>query len=206
MLKSALGRALVRRLGAARADDVIADVAAHLRPGNRILDVGAGTCQIAARLVADGFAVTAVDVRDQSCEPSVVPELVDGLTLPFAADAFDVALLITVLHHTRRPDHVLAEAARVARRVIVQEDIHDTEFERRATMVMDSVVNLELLGHPHSNRSDQEWRAAFARLGLEVVAASRKRFWRWFQSATYLLEPSSRARSPAVPCDPRAVR
>lgn len=188
MLRTAVGRALVRRLGARRADEVVADIVPHLRAGDRIIDVGAGTCQIAARLVARGFAVTAVDVRDQSCEPSIVPVLIDGGTLPFQDRAFDVALLITVLHHTHRPDDVLAEATRVSRRVIVQEDVHRSELQRLATMTMDSIVNLEVLGHPHSNRSDAAWRAAFERLGLQIVASSHKRFWRWFESATYVLD------------------
>jgi len=37
----------------------------------------------------------------------------DGYHLPFAADAFDVVLLIAVLEHTREPWRLLAEARRV---------------------------------------------------------------------------------------------
>lgn len=187
-MRSAVARAVVRRLGARRADEVVADVAPHLRAGERLLDIGAGTGQVAARLIGRGFPVTAVDVRDLSCEPTVSPALVDGRTLPFEDGSFDVALLITVLHHTPDPDAVLAEAARVARRVIVQEDVHASRGQHLATMVMDSVVNLEFFGHPHTNRSDAGWREAFVRHRLRVVASSTKPFWRWFRSATYVLD------------------
>ena len=37
----------------------------------------------------------------------------DGYELPFAADSFDVVLLVAVLEHTREPWRVLAEARRV---------------------------------------------------------------------------------------------
>lgn len=183
-----LDRALVHGLGAGRAGEIVADVAPHLAAGQRILDVGAGSCLVAARLRARGLDVTAADVHDASCEPSVVPILIDGVSLPFDDDAFDVALLITVLHHTHDPDRVLAEASRVARRLVVQEDVHRTRRQKLATMAMDSVVNLEFVGHPHSNRSDDEWRASFAALELDVSFASFKRFWRVFESATYVLE------------------
>jgi hypothetical protein len=127
-------------------------------------------------------------VRDWSCEPTVVPQLVDGVTLPYSDDAFAVGLLITVLHHTPDPEQVLAEAARVARRLIVMEDVHNNETQRLATMAMDSIVNLEFRGHPHSNRTDAEWRATFARHGLDVVSGWRKTYWRAFRTATYVLE------------------
>ena len=188
LVRSSAGRSLVRRLGSGRADDIAARVAPHLRPDGSVIDIGAGGCQVAARLVSRGLAVTAVDVHNWSVEPTVVPQWIDGVTLPFSDDAFAVALLITVLHHAADPERVLAEAARVARRVVVMEDIHDNQVQRVATMAMDSIVNLEFRGHPHGNRSDPEWRATFARLGLYVVSSSSKPFWRWFDSGVYVLE------------------
>jgi len=50
-----------------------------------------------------------------------------GVRLPFADGEFDTVLLLSVLHHAKSPEAVLAEAARVARhRVIVFEDIPHT--------------------------------------------------------------------------------
>jgi SAM-dependent methyltransferase len=189
------GQAFVRWIGGPRADDIVARIAPLLPSDGPVLDVGAGACQVAARLVGRGFDVTAVDVRDVSCEPSIEVLVVDGARLPFPDDAFAAAMLITMLHHTRDPELVLREAARVARRVVVMEDVHRGRVQWIATMVMDSIVNLEFFGHPHTNRSDAGWRRTFERLGLDVVASSSKPFWWVFRSATYVLE---RAGAPSV--------
>lgn len=186
--RTARGRAIIRRLGAGRARDIVADIESHISRGARVLDIGAGGCQVAALLRARGVDVTAVDIHDVSCEPTIVPIIVDGETLPFGDDTFDVALLITMLHHTSAPDRVLAEASRVAKRLVIQEDVHMSVAQKYATMAMDSVINLEFFGHPHTNRSDVEWRAAFSRLGLRVVAATQRPFWKLFRSATYALD------------------
>lgn len=195
LVRTAPGRRLVRRVSAGRAEELVRRVVPHLPRGGRVIDIGAGTCQVAAGLVARGFAVTAVDLRDWSCEPTVVPQLIDGDRLPFPDDTFAVGLLITVLHHTRTPERVLSDAMRVARRLVVIEDVHAGRPQRMATMAMDSLVNLEVLGHPHSNRSEPEWRATFDGLGLNVIASSTIPFWRFFRSALFVLERS--AASPA---------
>jgi SAM-dependent methyltransferase len=174
-----------------RADELLAPFVAHLRPGDRILDIGSGEGLLADALLRRGFNVSLVDVVDKSMLPHLQPTVFDGITLPYPDDAFDVALLITVLHHIPDPERSLREASRVARRVIVMEDVYQTEAERRMTVLADSWVNWEWRGHPHSNRSDAEWRATFGRLGLRVADAGEEihTLWPWrFRHATYVLE------------------
>lgn len=188
LVRSALGRATVLRLGAQRTRDIVGDVRPHLSRGDSIVDIGAGTCDVAAALRSDGFAVTPIDVRDLSCVPGLRPRLYDGRTLPFEARSFSVGLLSNVLHHVPDPEALLLEGARVARRLLVLEDVYDDDRGRRLTQLMDSALNLEFFGHPHSNRSDSEWRATFLRLGLRLVDARTKRFWRVFQGAVYVVD------------------
>lgn len=183
-----LGRRFVRTLGLPRTKDVLADITPILRPGASILDIGAGSCDVAAGLQAAGWRVTPCDVVDLSCVPGWHPTIFDGRRLPFPDDAFDTALLITVLHHARDPDALLREAGRVARSVIVQEDVFESPLQEVLTWTMDSLTNLEFIGHPHNNRRDCDWRAAFEDVGLRVAASKSKRYWRFFDSVTYLLE------------------
>jgi ubiquinone/menaquinone biosynthesis C-methylase UbiE len=188
LVQTRVGRSLIRRLGRQRTRDVVSDISGYLQPEDRVIDIGAGTCDVTAALLEGGFNVVAADISDLSCIEGVTPVLFDGRRLPFSADAFDVGLLINVLHHTREPDQILCEASRVARRLVIHEDIYESRVQRALTLLMDSATNLEFFGHPHSNRDDQEWRQTFEALGLELVDAKYKTFWAVFANATYMIE------------------
>lgn len=104
----------------------------------RVLDVGAGTGNLTAHLLAAGAVVVAADVSAECLR--VVSEkfahtgrldtqLIDGRSLAVLADGcFDVAACYSVLHHV--PDYVslVAEMARVVRRgglVYLDHERHD---------------------------------------------------------------------------------
>ena len=164
-------RAAIRRRVREKLDSILP----FLRPGDRIADVGTGNGVLCELLRSRRFDVTPIDIADKSIVPGVQPVIYDGEHLPFEDDHFDVALAITVLHHTKDPDTILAEMSRVARRLIVIEEIYDSTFQRYATYAIDSLFNLEFVGHPRTNRTDAGWRQAFDALGLRVVEA---RYWR----------------------------
>ena len=194
-------RSLIAGPNSRRAAELAAQVRPGLNPGDRILDIGSGTCQVAAAILAAGFDVTLLDIVDKSLTPNLHPQLFDGGRLPFPDNAFDVALLLTVLHHIPRPDDTLAEARRVATRLIIIEDVFTSTAEKWATWIGDAWLNMEIFGHPHSNRSDPGWRATFDRLGLRVIQAHQQIDWFFpfrFRHATYLL---SRAESPSTDHD-----
>ena len=144
-----------------------------LSSGERVLDIGAGHGFVAQAIAKRGCVVTALDVRNTSFVPDLPVQIYDGRTIPFGADAFDAALLITVLHHIPDPDATLREAARVASKIIILEDLVESPAERAFTHFADSWLNWEWRGHPHSNRSDADWRATFAGLNLRVAHASQ---------------------------------
>lgn len=185
LLSCSFVRDFVRWTQSGRTASIVQDVAPFLEVGDRVIDIGSGGCLVAEAWIKRGFSVTPVDIQNKSCVSGIQPVLYDGKNLPFADKAFDVALLITVLHHTPDPDRVLREAGRVARRVVIQEDVFRSTWQRYATYVMDSVLNMEFFGHPHTNRSETEWRKTFKRLNFSEVFGRTRRFWKIFLSATY---------------------
>ena len=183
-------RRLVYRAGARRAAVIVRWIKPCLTRGGRVLDLGCGTGNVTELLRAHGFDVTPLDVEDLTFTDTVRPVLYDGREMPFADDTFDAAVVSTVLHHVPRQAHapLLREAARVARSVIVVEDVYDGALTRAATWMIDSALTLELIGHPHSNRTDAGWRRLFATLGLQVRHAAFRNSLPGLRHALYCLD------------------
>ncbi|MEO1321944.1 MAG: class I SAM-dependent methyltransferase [Pseudomonadota bacterium] len=163
-------------------------IAPWLSEQDRLLEIGSGPGSVLREFRKAGYSIDALDVADSSYDETLKPHLYDGSQMPFADGAYDTALLLTVLHHIADPEPVLLEAMRAARRVIIIEDVYDTAWQRKYTKVADSITNLEFIGHPHSNRSDAEWRETFSRLGFELQHASVHRLASVFQQAVYVVE------------------
>ena len=159
-----------------------------LSPGDRLLEIGSGPGSVLHEFRRAGLAVDALDVADSSFSAALKPALYDGQTMPYEDGAYDTALLLTVLHHVPDPDLILGEAARIARRVIIIEDVFESAWQRKYTKVADSITNLEFFGHPHSNRSDVEWRSTFDRLGCALTHGAVHPFAGFFQQAVYVIE------------------
>ena len=153
-----------------------------------LLEIGSGPGSVLAEFRAAGYSVDGLDIHDSSYDETLTPTLYDGGVMPFTDGAYDTALLLTVLHHTPDPEAILTEAARVARRVIVIEDVFESAWQRKYTKVADSITNLEFFGHPHTNRSDQQWRATFERLGLRLRYGEVHRLAQIFRQAVYVVE------------------
>ena len=181
-------RRMIHLLNVPRARDLVKRIEGYLARDDRILDLGCGSCNISEILRARGLDVTPVDVRNSSFVDAITPLIYDGRALPFPDDRFDVGLLITVLHHIRDPESVLREARRVCRRLVIVEDVYKNRLHKYFTFVMDSIANGEYFGHPHSNKSDAQWRAVFDRLGLRLLHAAYQQSCVVFSHATYHLE------------------
>lgn len=153
-----------------------------------LLEVGSGPGSVLQVLRAAGFVVTGLDIRDTSFRKDLRPELYTGGRMPYEDSQFDVALLFTMLHHTTEPDLILREAARVARRFIVIEDVYENAFQRRYTKLADKVTNLQFVGHPHTNRDNREWRETFEAMGLRLIHHRIHRLAGIFQQAVYVLD------------------
>jgi SAM-dependent methyltransferase len=141
--------------------------------GSRVLDVGCGD-GLLTRWLADRrpdlrLEGTDVLVRGRTHVP-VVP--FDGCRLAWPAGAFDVVMFVDVLHHTRDPEALLREGARVAGRALVLKD-HTLEgpLARATLRFMDRVSNLRHgVVLPYNYWTLARWQRAFADLGLSVEA------------------------------------
>jgi ubiquinone/menaquinone biosynthesis C-methylase UbiE len=83
----------------------------------RVLEVGCGRGELAARLVAEGIGVVALDQSPRMVELTrargVDARVGDVQELPFANGEFDVAVANHMLYHVPDIDRALAELARV---------------------------------------------------------------------------------------------
>jgi ubiquinone/menaquinone biosynthesis C-methylase UbiE len=171
-----------------RRDDILRRVVPLLTNGKKIVDIGCGFCRVAEGLIQRGFNVTPVDVRDISIVPSITPIVYDGKTLPFKDKEFDYALIVTVLHHVKDQEELLLEVSRIAKRIVIMEDVYEGESQRLATYIMDSLLNLEFVGHPHTNRTNEEWKWLFKKHKMKTESSSTVPFWGIFRSALYVVQ------------------
>lgn len=155
--------------------------------GEKLLEVGCGNGALTMLLRGEGHRVTPLDIADLSIFPEVQPVVYDGGRFPFHDREFTTCQLITMLHHTPEPEHLIREAMRVADRIIIMEDIYGGELQKQLTFLADSIVNGEFHGHPHTNRTDAGWRETFGRLGLRVEFSEEYRFLGVFRQVTYVL-------------------
>jgi SAM-dependent methyltransferase len=158
-----------------------------LKTGQSVLDVGSGNGALAKLLGDEGITVQAMDIRDNSSFDSVQVHVYDGVIFPFGEKQFDACQLITMLHHTSNAEELLREAKRVSDRIIIMEDVYENSFQKYITWFTDSLVNWEFFGHPHTNRTDAEWKELFERNGLVVERVEYYRFLLFFKQVTYVL-------------------
>lgn len=152
-----------------------------------VLDLGPNTCVLAEQLASRGFDVVGLDVLNWSVSSVIQPILYDGKEFPFGDSTFDCGLAISMLHHTSDPLHLLSELRRTCRFLLIQEDLVTSTLRYHWTKLLDSTANLEILQHPHSNKSDSEWRVIFKKLDLECLEHHYYK-WQMVQFGVYLLK------------------
>lgn len=158
-----------------------------LNKTDRILEIGSGPGSVLKEFRRAGYSVDGLDIADNAFSSELKPTVYGGISMPFETNQYDTALLLTVLHHTYNPEDIIKEASRVARRVIIIEDVFNSTWQRKYTKVADSLTNLQFYAHPHTNQSDMQWRQTFARLGLPLLHGSVHRFALFFLQSVYVL-------------------
>ena len=181
-------RKIVYKIGKSRAKDMVNKIKLFIKLNDSILDIGSGTCNICEVLLNKGYNLTPLDIQDLSFVNNIKPIIYDGTKIPFKDNEFDKSLILTVLHHTPEPEKILNEAKRVSKRIIVTEDIYSNKIHKYLTYFFDSLLNLEFTGHPHTNKSNKEWKKTFEKLGLKLLAAKYSTSFIVFRHATYYLE------------------
>lgn len=153
----------------------------------KILDIGPGNGALNLLTRQSGFDITCLDIVNKSAFPDITPILYDGERFPFEDNEFDVVQLITVLHHIKDPEKILKEAMRVGKKIIIMEDIHSNIFQKYVTFAADSINNWEFIGHPHTNKTDAQWREVFERFNLKVEKVEYYPFLLFFKQVTYVV-------------------
>lgn len=142
-----------------------------------VLDLGGGWGFYDKPLRERGHEPLVLDVVKPGYQKAPVV-IYDGTRIPFPDKSFDVALLVTMLHHVADPEALLREVRRVTRRkVVVVEDLYHHELGRFWTIGRDRLLNLELLDHPHQFRKHKEWTEFFRGLGFE--SEFFEKFYTW---------------------------
>jgi ubiquinone/menaquinone biosynthesis C-methylase UbiE len=159
-----------------------------LENGEKIVDIGSGNGLICFHLRQEGFDVTPLDVVDMPFDKSVQPIVYDGKIMPFEDKAFDTAIILTVLHHTDEPEMIIKEAKRIAKRIIIIEDIYKNPIQKYATFAMDWLVNLGYSYNPHTNKEDKGWRNTFQEMDLKLIHTTQWRVLLFFRQVLYILK------------------
>lgn len=142
----------------------------RLVPANAsVLDVGCGDGLLAKQLATsrEDLSIRGVDVLVREGAQIPVEEF-DGQTLPFETDAFDVIMLIDVIHHIENPMPLLHEVARVASRgVIIKDHLADSVLARPQLTLMDRLGNARYgVALPCCYWTHSQWKKAFRDAGL----------------------------------------
>ena len=111
---------------ASRLRALVRAITPHLRPGDRLLDVGCGVGTLAKAILDDpgcpaGVVAEGLESHPRGGEPIPVTAY-DGDRFPFDDGSFDVVTIADVLHHDHHPERLLAECARVSRRYVIVKD------------------------------------------------------------------------------------
>src|SRR3989344_6404342 len=164
-----LTRQVVYSLGTVILKDIYHRIKHYLYKNEKILDIGAGTCNLDEILLKNGFEVTPLDIVNLSFVDGIEPVIYDGRQIPYKDGEFGIALLFYVLHHVPEPEKLLLQAKRVAKKILIREEIYTSPLQRNLMFLEDSLLNLQFFHHPHANKSDVQWRQTFRKLGLKLV-------------------------------------
>lgn len=159
---------------AARLEELVRRITPHLREGDRVLDVGCGAGTLGKAILDSpgcpaGVSVEGLERVKRGGEPIQVHEY-DGRTIPHADGAYDAVILADVLHHEPEPARLIAECARVSRRLVIIKD-HQIKgpLAKARISLIDWAANAPY-GVPclYRYNTPDEWRESHRRQGVAV--------------------------------------
>jgi ubiquinone/menaquinone biosynthesis C-methylase UbiE len=175
MSENADRRAALQRERAAALSERLEDWL-ELSSDDRALDVGAGAGAFAFAIAPRVREVVAVEIDEAlaararaDAPPNVEVVVADGEELPFERASFDVAGTLRTLHHTPRPELLIAELTRVTRpggTILVVDQIGPSD-----PLVALDLTRFEHARDPSTTRvlADTDLRGLFDSNGLKLL-------------------------------------
>lgn len=133
---------------------------ASLNP-SQVLDVGCGCGSFTVKLSEHCGRIIAVDSsqsridqgKKENGKPNITYQCMDGRSLEYPDDSFDLVLARVTLHHVREWQKVLDEIIRVSsKHILVEEPVDDSRSEEKRNAARARRLYLELqqeVGYPH---------------------------------------------------------
>jgi len=151
------------------------DCQAFIKRGSKILDFGCGS-GIMAKKFQDFFKaeIIGVDIEDNRVSP--IPfKKIDGKSLPFPDDSFDIVLISYVLHHAKEPVTLLKEAKRVGKKIIIYEDLPEGIISELRCLLHQTTFNFFFPEQTKkfNFKNEKEWEKIFKELKLKTIAKKR---------------------------------
>lgn len=154
---------------------------------NKILNLGCGTCLLDECFKNNGYLIDSIDIYDGSLSDSIIPTIYDGKKIPAKKKQYDLALILSVLHHVNDKKEIIKETKRVAKSIIIQEDIIERGFKRDVFSVFDNFINLDFNLNQNNYYSLQEWKDFFKANNVELKSVEiTKRPFNINQATFYL--------------------
>jgi SAM-dependent methyltransferase len=171
-------------------------VAAHFRPGARVLDVGCGGGREAFPLAAAGFDVTAVDYTAEfvaACRAgaaaralTVAVQQADVLSLPFADESFDHVMMVGQLLGHVRPRENRLRALREIRRVMRPgAAIVSTNAVERRPAYAAFFFAAHLARRFHNPDALEPYDAYVRRVGGKLPRGESRPIFHWYRSVDF---------------------
>lgn len=158
------------------AEKMVREIEKEIAGQQKILDVGCGSGILAKKIQEKLRAeIIGIDIVDHRLFP--IPfQIFDGKKIPFPDNYFDVAIISFVLHHTDNPKEILEETKRVAKKIIIFEDIAEKPWEKLRCYFHFFTWNLFFGKSKKFNFfGEKEWKEIFFLLNLKT--SNEKNFY-----------------------------